>query len=262
MTGSFGAESASSDIQSVARVSQIFALFGPRCTELTAAEVAERLGLNRTTAYRYCASLASVGFLERGHRRGSFMLGGLMLELGVLALGRRRVVEAAPPYLGRLAAATRTTAVLSLWGATGPVVARVEEDLQRAVVVTVRVGSRLDRWTAQAKTFLAWHPDRFTVARLLGDLQPDELAGLDRELEELRSTGICIVNEVDGLMGAAAPVFDEYGICATIALLGTARMTDFSAGSDAMRLLTDVAASLTREVGGTVPQPATLVATS
>ncbi len=65
------------------------------------------------------------------------------------------------------------------------------------------------------------------------------------------TTGICIVYEVDGLVGAAAPVFDEYGICATIALLGTERMTDFSPGSSAMAMLIATAAALSEQVGGT-----------
>ncbi|HEY0247169.1 MAG TPA: helix-turn-helix domain-containing protein [Gryllotalpicola sp.] len=253
MTSTAGEEGASSEIQAVTRVGQIFSLFGAQCTELTATEVAERLGLNRTTAYRYCASLAAVGFLERGSRRGSFMLGGLMLELGILAIGRRRVVELAPSYLGRLSSATRTTAVMSLWGATGPVVTRVEEDMQRTVVVTVRVGARLDHRTAQAKVFLAWHPDRYTVERMIGDLDPVERAELELELDQVRETGISIVSETDGLVGAAAPVFDEYGICATVALLGTDRMTDFTPDSDAMRLLIDVADALTSEVRGSTP---------
>ena len=59
-----------SDIQAVARVGQICALFGPHATELTAADVAERPGLNRTTAYRYCASMVAAGILERGAAAG------------------------------------------------------------------------------------------------------------------------------------------------------------------------------------------------
>src|SRR5690554_2508624 len=131
-------EASSSDIQAVARVGQICSLFGPTTTELTAADVAERLGLNRTTAYRYCASLVTAGILERGPQRGTFILGGLMLQLGIHALGRRRVVEFAPPYLTELSTALRLTAVLSLWGAQGPIVALVQEDTTHSVLVTVR----------------------------------------------------------------------------------------------------------------------------
>src|SRR5690242_16284654 len=116
-------EAANSDIRAVARVGQICALFGPRVLELSAADVAERTGLNRTTAYRYCASMVAAGILERGSRRGTFALGGLMLELGIQAIGRQRIVEIAGPYLRKLSTAVGMTAVLSIRGAQGPVVA-------------------------------------------------------------------------------------------------------------------------------------------
>ncbi|TXN29994.1 IclR family transcriptional regulator [Lacisediminihabitans profunda] len=251
MTGESVDEAASGDIQAVARVGQIFSLFSPAVTELTAGEVADLLGLNRTTAYRYCTSLVTAGFLERGGRRGSFVLGGLMLQLGILALGRRRIVELAPPHLARLSDRAHTTALLSLWGAQGPVVTRVEENSDRKVLVTVRVGVQLDLSAAQMKVFLAWHPDRFAVERIIGQLAAGERAALEQTFEEIRRTGICIVDEIDGLVGAAAPVFDEYGICATVALLGTDRMSDFSPGSLAMNELMATAAALSDEVGGT-----------
>ena len=136
MANNEAAEGTSFDIQSVSRVGQILGLFGPHTTELTALDVAEQLGLNRTTAYRYCTSLVTAGILERGRRRGGFVLGGLMLQLGIQALGRRRVVDVAPPYLAELSTATGMTAVLSLWGARGPVVALTQEDTSRTVVVT------------------------------------------------------------------------------------------------------------------------------
>lgn len=246
-------ESASWDIQAVSRVGQIFSLFTVQTTELTAADVADRLGLNRTTAYRYCASLVTAGLLETGPRRGSFVLGSLMLQLGTLALSRRRAVELAPPYLTHLSTTTHTTAVLSLWGADGPVVTRVEEDSGRTVVVTVRVGVQLELSAAQTRVFLAMRPGHLASERLLGRLPADERARLDTIFDEVRSTGLCIVNEPDGLIGAAVPVFDEYGICATLALLGTEQMTDFHAGSEAMRLLAESAEQLTAELGGKRP---------
>jgi response regulator of citrate/malate metabolism len=73
VTSEVNSDASGSDIQAVARVGQICGLFGPHTTELTASEVAERLGLNRTTAYRYCASMVAAGILERGPRRSTFV---------------------------------------------------------------------------------------------------------------------------------------------------------------------------------------------
>jgi DNA-binding IclR family transcriptional regulator len=100
------------------------------------------------------------------------------------------------------------------------------------------------------RVFLAWHPDPTTIERATKDLSAAERAALDRELEKIRKTGICIVDEIDGLVGAAAPVFDEYGICATVALLGTDRMTDFTPNSSTMAALKATAETLSALVGG------------
>ena len=243
-------EASSSDIQAVARVGQICALFGPHTTELTAADVADRLGLNRTTAYRYCASLVAAGILERGPRRGSFVLGGLMLQLGIHALGRRRVVEIAPPYLAELGAAVTMTAVLSLWGARGPVATLVEEERSRSIVVTVRPGSQLDIWAAQTHVFLAHHADHQAIDRMTEGATPAERAAVEASVYTARRNGYSIAHHDGGVFGAAVPVFDEYGIAATIALLGADPAVDISPGSPTLTRLLGTAAALSAELGG------------
>ena len=243
-------EASSSDIQAVARVGQICALFGPHTTELTAADVAERLGLNRTTAYRYCASLVAAGILERGPRRGTFILGGLMLQLGIHALGRRRVVEIAPPYLAELGAAVTMTAVLSLWGARRPVVALVEEDKSRTVVVTVRAGSELDLTAAQTTMFLAHHSDRGAIDRMTAGITAAQRVELEAAIYSARRNGYSIANHSGGVFGVAVPVFDEYGIAATVALLGADPTADLTPGSPILTQLLGTAAALSDELGG------------
>lgn len=242
-------DASGSDIQAVQRVGQICALFGPRTAELTAADVAERLGLNRTTAYRYCVSLVTAGILERGHRRGTFVLGGMMLQLGMHALERRRVLKIAPPYLADLSTAVRTTAVLAVWGARGPVVAHVHEDLSRTVVVTVHAGTQLDLDSAQIRLFLA-HKDEQTFARVTDGVSDARRAELEAGVFMARRNGYSIVSHEDGLFAVAAPVFDEYGICATIALLGADQMADLSPGSATLAKLGTTAAALSEEMGG------------
>jgi DNA-binding IclR family transcriptional regulator len=243
-------ETSSSDIQAVARVGQICALFGPHTTELTAADVAERLGLNRTTAYRYCASLVAAGILERGPRRGTFILGGLMLQLGIHALGRKRVVEIAPPYLADLSVAVRMTAVLSLRGTRGPVVALVEEDRSRTAVVTVRAGSQLDHTAAQTRVVLAYHPDPRAISLANENASPAQRAELEAAVYTARRTGYCIAQHSGGVFTAAAPVFDEYGITATIGLLGADPAADLGPESAIVRGLLSTTAALSSELGG------------
>ena len=206
------------DIRAVARVAQICALFGPGVQELSAADVAESTGLNRTTAYRYCSSMATAGILDRGSRRGTFALGGLMLELGIQALGRQRILEIAGPHLQRLRAAMRMTAVLSIRGVSGPVVALAEEDTSRVVVVTVHPGTKLDASAAQTRLMLAYS-DAAAVEAATAGMTVAQRARLETDVYSAKRQGWCVVWH-GSTFGVAAPVFDDTGLAATIALLG------------------------------------------
>jgi DNA-binding IclR family transcriptional regulator len=219
-------EASNSDIRAVARVGQICALFGPHALELTAADVADRTGLNRTTAYRYCTSMVAAGILERGPRRGTFTLGGLMVELGTLALRRQRIVDIAGPHLRKLSAAIRMTAVLSVRGAQGPVVALVEEDTSRMVVVTVRAGTKLDATAAQTHLFLAY-ADESTMDVVAAGMSSAERARLESDISAARRQGFSVVRHSGGSFAVAVPVFDEKELCATVAIL-TGDLADLS----------------------------------
>jgi len=243
-----GGEGSGFENQSVARVGQILALFGPSTSELTAAEVAELLELNRTTAYRYLASLAGAGVLERGQRRGSFALGGLMLQLGILALDRKRVLAVAPPYLRDLSAATSATALLSVWGVDDPIVAYVQDAPRRGVVVTVRAGSHIGMGTSQMAVFLAHHGDQDQVQRMLAGLTAAERLQAEAAIYDVRRTGYGVSRFPSGLFGIAAPVFDEFRLCATVAILGADSMADLSEGSPLVVELLRTAAALGAEL--------------
>jgi DNA-binding IclR family transcriptional regulator len=238
------------DIQAVSRVSQILSLFDPATPELTAAEVAERLGLNRTTAYRYCTSLSAAGLLERSAGSGGYVPGGLLLQLGAFAIGHRRVATLAPRHMQALARATRTSSVLSLWGLTGPVVSRVEENDSTAVIVSVRVGSHLPLDAAQSKVFLAYHGDQLSMERLMANLPGAVRDELRAEVERVRAVGHCSAMSTPGIVAVAAPVFDEYGICATLAIIGPDNTLSMSDDAPELRVVIDTARELTRELGG------------
>lgn len=241
------------DIQAVSRVSQILALFDPGTPELSAGEVADRLGLNRTTAYRYCTSLVSAGLLERSTDQGRYIPGRLLLQLGAFAIGRRRVVNLAPGYLQALSRSTQMTAVLSLWGTTGPVITRVEEDTSNIVVVSVRVGGHLPLEAAQSKLFVAFHHDQLAMERLLATMPQADRERLRAEIDDARRTAHCSASSTPGVVAVAAPVFDEYGICATVAVIGTDNDLPLSDDAPELRTVMDTARALTKELGGTFP---------
>ncbi len=238
------------EIQAVSRAAQLLALYGPDTPVLTAGEAAERLGLNRTTAYRYCTSLVSAGLLERGVEAGTFIPGGLLLQLGAYSLGRRRVMDLAPVHLRALSTNARMTAVLSLWGSTGPVVSRVEEQAGPIVLVTVRLGSHLPFDAAQSKVFAAFHSDDFAITRLMANLPHDLRARLETEVAQVRSVGYCSTSSTPGVVAIAAPVFDEYGLCATLAVVSTDNALSTTADAPELAMVIAAARELTKEMGG------------
>jgi DNA-binding IclR family transcriptional regulator len=237
------------DIQAVSRVSQILSLFEPATPEVTAGEVAERLGFNRTTAYRYCTSLVAAGLLERS-AEGGYVPGGLLLQLGAFAIGHRRVINLAPRHMQVLSRATQASVVLSLWGLTGPVVSRVEDNDSAVVIVSVRVGSHLPLDTAQSKVFLAYHSDQLSMQRLMANLSGPALRELHAGVERVRAVGHCSAMSTPGVVAVAAPVFDEYGICATIAIVGPDNTLSMSDDAPELRVVVDTARELTRELNG------------
>jgi DNA-binding IclR family transcriptional regulator len=241
-----------SDIRAVARVAHICALFGPAVQELSAADVAERTGLNRTTAYRYCASMVAAGILEKGSRRGTFALGGMMLELGLQALGRERVLEIAGPYLRTLSTAVEMTVVLSIPGAHGPVVALVAEELSQPVLVTVRVGTKLDVTAAQSHVFLAYESESTMDVMAVG-LSPAERARLELDVAAVRKNGYSVSRPSGLPLAAAAPVFDDKGLRATIAFLGVREADDDLSG--VLDELVATAAALSDALGASPQDP-------
>jgi DNA-binding IclR family transcriptional regulator len=241
--------SSSSDIRAVSRAADVLSLFGAETQELTASEVGEKIGLNRTTAYRYCNSLLSVGLLERGTQPASFIPGGALLRLGAFALGRRRVMDLAAPYMRQVAHATDATAVLSLWTPTGPVVSRVEENAVDGSVVTVRVGTQLPLISAQGVTFLAFLSDQMRVARILAMLSDYERDRAEKEAEMARRDGYRFMTSRRGITAISAPVFDEFGCCAAMAIIGTTEMLPASSNIILNELISG-ATALSTEMGG------------
>lgn len=243
---------AGTDIRAVNRVAQILGLFRPTQPKLTPAAVAAQLSLNRTTAYRYCMSLAAANLLERTES-GEFTPGAILLELGAFALSRRDVLAIAPRHMKTLSASTGATAVLSLWGATGPVVSAVEEETQRDVIVTVRVGTHLSMETAQASVFLAYHPDQLYIERLQANLPDRDRDRLSARAAATRAAGHAANVNSRGIAILAAPIFDAQGLCAALAVMSTREVLSVEPSSGELRALRAAAAEITAELGGTAP---------
>lgn len=209
------------DIQAVTRCAEILRMLATDQT-VRAADVAAGLGLQRSTAHRYLASMANAGLIERGED-GAFEPGPIAVHLGAAAMRRARVLEIAAPYMAALSAESHETVVLSLWGGRGAVVTRVEMDTDRLAVVHVPEGRELPLNAAQSLVFLAYLPDRQLVDRLLSSLSMPVRHDIEQSIQQVKSDGMGAHSMVvQGIHAVAAPVFDARGvICTTVALIGT-----------------------------------------
>lgn len=245
---------ASTDIQAVSRAAQIMALFSNDRPELSVTGAAALLGLNRTTVHRYFTSMTAAGLLARADDHASFLPGPLAVQIGAFTLGRRTVVELAERHLRELSAASRMTAVLSLWGVLGAVVTRVQENRSGAVLITVPVGTQLSLDTAQSVLYLTHLPDQLAMQRLRAALPATTQRSIAQRIERARKDGLATSVFDDGISSIAAPVFDATRIVATLALVHTSSMLSTSTDSAEALRLRAAANELSAELGHPVAQ--------
>lgn len=236
------------DIQAVDRVGRILALFGPGRETVGTAEAAELIELNRTTTYRYLASLVAAGILEaKGDR--TYGPGPTLLQLGAFALGRQDVLLHAPEPMAALAQQTGITAVLSLWGTRSPVVAHVEESPGREIVVTVRVGMHLRSSAAQASVFHAFRANDKPIRTAVQAMPKAERHRLREEAEIVRERGFAGRVSERGIAVLAVPVHNERHMVASLGLLATRDVLDVSDASPELQVLREAADTISAALG-------------
>jgi DNA-binding IclR family transcriptional regulator len=234
-------------IRSIDRAAQVLTLLDQDTTELSPAIVAERLGLNRTTAHRYLLSLQAAGFLTIGNGPGP-----LLDQLSTVISLHRPLIGLAPDVLRSIADDIKMSAVLGLPGRFGPVVRLVEEVSTSGMFLTVRPGTVLGPETSQARVILAFGADRETLARYHQGLSAERRRAEEQGFERVRRDGIAWADLGPlGLAGVAAPVLREGAVAATVAIIGTDRMlSPDEPDSPAVQRLRAAAAELTGLLAG------------
>jgi len=243
-------ETGGTDIQVITRCAQVVRMFSSESRTVRVAQVASELGVGRTTAHRYLASLANAGFLERDGDRG-YGLGPLLAHVGTLALNEFGVVEIADPYLRDLADVAEETAVLSVWAGRRPVVVRSHEPENRVLNISIRVGRTLNLDAAQAAVFLAYRRDQ--IDPLLEQLDEPQAERVRRRIDDVRRTGVAMSDTINvGVRVIAAPILDREGmIVATVAIIGTVHTLSPDLNSGKVLALRDTAARLSSALGFT-----------
>ncbi len=252
-----------SSVRNAARLLKAFS--GPE-RELGVTELAHRLGVTTSTAFRLLSTLTAEGLLERGESNGRYRLGMTMYELGVTVFPQGGLHEAAVPVLAALRHNTGETVQLAVLDHLEVVfIERLESPQTLRFVSTV--GHRLPAHaTSTGKVLLAaLHDD--VLRERLQDWQPTRLTpytitskqALLATLAQVAERGWA-QNVEEGTLGTAsvaAPIMDSTG--QTVAALSVVAPV-FRATRAAMRgyraAAVNAASAISRRLGHSASAPA------
>ena len=221
------------------RALNILEMFSDARLVLSAAEVAEHLGVARSTAYRYLETLVQSNFLAEDGRAG-FRLGMKVLQLSRLARQSYGLADIAGPALRTLADRFHQTVLLTKLMGNAVVCLEREESSEQYVRLSYQRGTILPvNAGASALVLLPWLPadgltqllasaqlQRFTAATVT------DPAELTTRLARIRADGYAVTQgEVDpDAIGIAAPVFQSSGaVLAGVSIVAIrARLSDSS----------------------------------
>ena len=214
-------------VQSVARAAELLKALGAHGGPATVFELADRCGLNRSTAWRILATLEDEGLVERDPATGRYGVGYALVALGAGA-GHEPLVRRARAPLRALAEACAETASLA-----------VPRRLQLVYVDQVEAPHVMAaNWlgrptplhaTSTGKALLAWLDDDEFGAALPGRLERftattiTTRAVLRAELADVRARGYAVSRgELEpALWGVSAPVLDGGRAIAVVSVWGT-----------------------------------------
>ena len=204
--------------QTADRTIQLLLLYDERCTVLSAVEVAGKLGMSRSTTYRYLQSLRDAGLLEED--AAGYRLGPRIFQLARIARSGLGLSKVAAPVMRRMVDEVGETVLLTRRSGRHVICLEREESsrnlrlsYERGQILPVHAG-------ASAIVLLAWLDDA-ELDRTLGseplerftDSTITDPQALRARLGEIRRRGYIVTyGERDpGVVGVAAPIFGRPG---------------------------------------------------
>jgi IclR family pca regulon transcriptional regulator len=208
--------------QSLERGLAILECFTPEHPVLGIADIAEKLGMSRSTTHRYVTTLLALGYLDQGAKR-KYRLGLRVTDLGMSALNSTGLRENAHSDLAELARRVGFTTSLAVLEGTEIVYVDRAQGLRRkrGAGPDLGPGSRLPAYcTALGKVLLAHVPDHVldelmahTDFRLVGPNTIPTKKVLYDELTQVLEEGLAVEDQelARGRVAIAAPVLNEAG---------------------------------------------------
>jgi len=213
-------------VQSVARAAELLKALGAHGGPASVFDLADRCGLNRSTAWRILATLEDEGLVERDPATGRYEIGYALVALGAAA-GHEPLIRRAHPALRALAEACLETASLAV--PRGMQLVYVDQVQAPHVMAADWLGRATPlHATSTGKALLAWLSEDDIGAALPGRLERftdttiTTRPVLRTELAQVRVRGYAISRgELEpALWGVSAPVLDGGRPVAVVSVWG------------------------------------------
>jgi DNA-binding IclR family transcriptional regulator len=204
-------------VESADRVLRLLECFAPHERDVSLGEIAERVGLPKSSVHRLLATLVVHSFVERDEATRRYRLGIRLFELGSAAIHERGLHNAAHPVLEGLSASTGETCHLAVLS-EGAAVYVYKVDGPASIIMSSRVGGRAPcHATSIGKVLIAWarqDVQRQVRERPMRAYTPNTITtmkGYEAELAKVRELGYALDLEEfeEGLRCIAAPVRDQ-----------------------------------------------------
>jgi len=195
-------------------------------------EVSRELGISPAGVQKIMNVLHAQGFVIQNEETKRYVLGPVVLQIGLAMLGELEVRQVARPYLKALAKETNETALLGIRDSDE--VFYIDKFLPNSEIrMDVPLGaSRPYHCTAVGKILLAQLPagefERLAAANSFDPVTPNSITNPDQlaaELENIRQNGYALDREEFklGAQCVAAPIYDHNGqLVAAVTVAGPA----------------------------------------
>lgn len=205
--------------------------------DISLAEIAQRAGFNKTSAWRLAHTLVELGYLEQDAKSRNFRPAARVLALGYAYFDGLDLKQHAQPYLQELRQRHNETVNLAV--RNGDEVVYIERiGTTHIVSVNLHIGSRLPLYcTSLGRTLISEMPEQWLeqYVKRVNTLPEKRIGGplnyreLLHRLQEVRSRRYAINDEemVKGLRAISSPVRDRSGeiVAAVCISVPSSRMT-------------------------------------
>lgn len=209
-------------IRAAERTMQILNCFQMNREELSIAEIANMVGLPKSSTHRFLVTMELNGFLEANPDTHNYCLGSRIISLGSIAISRVKLAEKGRPYLLELSKALQSTVHTVVMNQGEAIYVAKVEDKNSITIISSEVGKRVPLYCTAVGKVLLSSLSREEIKELYHDsnkLKPytqntiTDLQELQDHIQQVRENNYALDNEEieAGLRCVAAPVRNHEG---------------------------------------------------